>query len=461
VKKLLFSLIAVGLMLVGAAYWINASHSAVSEVPFTTADIEWGSLTDVVSATGQLAPRSVALVSSPVGGQVVMIYRNADFNHFVQEGEPLLELDQSQARIKVQEAEGAVAAAQADVQRAEAARTGADEALKYRKSLPEGVGTKAQALEATYALKGAEAACNAARLKVKALQAQRAEAQLGLEKTVVRAPASGVIVDRKVMLGQMVGPQLPTPLFTLASDLSRMQVLAQVAEGDLSKVRDGLPASFTVYAYADTNDRFEGKVKEVRYLPNSVQGAVFYTTVITVANRRMPAAGPDWKQAGDVVAAARHGPLNVLPWLQPRPDAPWMLRPGMTATVDVLVRRHEKVWKVPTAALNFQLDEHYQTEAAKAKLERWQARSDRDEWKVIWVLGAQNKPWPMFVRVGGAGPNGESGIKDGQFAEALEWDLELAPKLNAKDPRTFPKVITSAPPATKPGLLDRPTRIIS
>ncbi len=79
----------------------------------------------------------------------------------------------------------------------------------------------------------------------------------------------------------------------------------------------------------------------------------------------------------------------------------------------------------------------------------------------VWVVGDNHKPWPIFVRVGSAGSAGQPGIKDGQFTEALEWESDLAVKPDPKDGRTFPQVIISAPPAAKPSVFDRPTRLFS
>lgn len=462
-KNLLLALIGAGLLLAGLAYWINPSPASRGEIAFTLAEVERGSLTETVSATGQLSPHSVALVSSPMGGQVVKIYRNADFNHHVVEGEPLLLLDQSLPRLQVQEAEDGLAAAKGDLDRATAAREAAQEAVNFKESLlkgPEAVGLKSALMEAKYQLKSAEAALDAATAKVKVLETKVAEAKLGLERTEIRAPISGVIVDKKVALGQIVGPQLPSPLFTIASDLERMLVNVQVAEGDLSKVHDGLDVTFTVYAYTDSNATFEGKVKEIRYLPTNVQGAVFYTTIVDVVNRRASSQA-NWRYAGDLLALGGAGTLELLPVLQLPPEQPWMLRPGMTANVDMVVRSHRDAWKVPSAAVNFQLDKNYTPTAAEAKLGEWQKRKDRDDWKHVWILDGLRKPWPVFVRVGGVNRAGETGIKDGLFTEVLEWDPDLNPPPSPGDPRSYPRVIVGAPPASKPGIFERPARIIN
>src|SRR5262249_43969177 len=154
--------------------------------------------------------------------------------------------------------------------------------------------------------------------------------------------------------------------------------------------RPGQSATFTVYAYSEDDARFPGEVLQIRPMSTSTHGAVFYDTVIDVTNERDPKTEE------------------------------WKLRPGMTAAVDIILRRHSSTWKMPTAALNFQLEEPYQTEAAKAKIARWQDRPDRDDWKLVWILDEHKKPWPIFVRIGGKNAAGETGIKDGQHNEVLE-----------------------------------------
>jgi HlyD family secretion protein len=196
-----------------------------------------------------------------------------------------------------------------------------------------------------------------------------------------------------------------------------MQLQAQIAEGDISKVREGMKADFTVSAYAEGNVHFSGTLSEVRLIPANELGAVFYRVVIDVANQK------------DGTGA-------------------WKLRPGMTASVDIIRRKHDHAWKVPTSALNFQPDEQHLTDAARAKLAAWGRRTDRELWKPVWVLNEQKKPWPVFVRVGGTNKEGDEGIRDGQYTEVLEWDPELRPAPDPANEATYPKVIngTKAPP---------------
>ena len=235
------------------------------------------------------------------------------------------------------QARAAVLAAKTDIVRAEGQRDAARIALDFQKELlDKKVGQKAKVEEAEFLVKAAEAAVAAAEAKKTMAEGARDEAQLGLDKCVVRAPASGVILKRDVHLGQMVGPQLPTPLFQMASNLSEVEVRAQIAEGDVSKVQAGQTAVFTVYPYADANIKFEGRVKRVDNLPNTFQGAVYYNAVIQVVNRREAPTRETWMRVGGILSSTPLQPAAGLPWMYLRDEDPWMLRPCFTATVDVV-----------------------------------------------------------------------------------------------------------------------------
>jgi len=438
VNKLLVILVLLGIILVGGAYWLNQTwlgHNG--EEGFTRAPAKWGSIAETVSATGLVQPQEMIAVGSELSGRVAEIYPRAEVNQQVQEGEPLLKLDDRLAQLKLDQAKMAVQLAETDVTRAEAARDAARHRVrKLRELLEKEVGFQKDLDEAQIQLRVAEATLREAKLKVEQARGVEKQAQYGIDLTVVRAtagmrPAAGpssqnrtfTIIDRKVVPGQLIAPPASAQLFTLASPFDRMHVHAQISENDIGKVRRGLPATFTVYAYTEEEARFTGQVLEIRQ-PSNLHGAVFYETVIDVANQRDPKTGE------------------------------WQLRPGMTAAVDVILRKHTGVWKVPTAALSLQLDEHYQTEAARARLAQWQSRDDRDDWKPVWILDPQGKPWPIFIRIGGHNASGETGIADGQYDEVLEWEPQLDPKPDPKNRATYPQLITGAPVVKKRGFIE-------
>lgn len=424
-KKLLAVLALLVAALAGVAYWINRSHGTpAGDAAFTTAAVEFGPLTESISASAVLRPQEVVLVTSDLPGKVVEIYPAADFNQVVQEGDPLLRLDDRAARRKLEQARVGVRLAKANLTGAEAARAAAQVGVTWqRRLLDKKLGPEAELDKAEAQLKTAEAAVEAARVRIEEAEEGERQAQLGLDLTVVRVlTLSGpalpkrrfTILERKVEIGQQVGPQSPAPLCTLARDLSRLRLHVRVAEADVSKVRVGQQAEFTVPAYSDDDTVFKGEVTEVRLLPAGVHGAVFYETVIEVANERDPATDD------------------------------WRLRPGMTASVDIVRRKRAGAWKVPAAALSFHPEDPHLTDAARAKLVDWQGRTD---WQPVWVSGADRKPWPVFVRTGGTNARGEAGLRDAQSREIHEWDPELQPVPDARAPATHPRVIIGAPPA--------------
>jgi HlyD family secretion protein len=457
VKKLLVLLILLAVGLAGAAWWISGSRArTIDEDSYTFAAVERGTLAETVSGSGVLQPREAIVIGSELSGRVVEI--NADFNDVVPEGFVLARLDDRMARRKFEQAEIAIRLAQADVERARAQRSGARETVELLEKLPENIGSRKDLIAARTALQAAEATLQAAQLKVEEAEEARQQADLGLKLTVIRVPvierpttsassaskrdAPGIgsvvvdggtsrekrkftVMDRKITLNQLIAPPISGNLFTLASDLGEMQLHTQVAEGDISRVRIGQSADFTVSAYSEGDQHFAGRVSEVRMIPTSEFGAIFYRVIVDVRNQPEAPTGEGWK-----------------------------LRPGMTAAVDIIRRRHDEVWKMPNSAISFQLDEYYQTEAARAKLARWQARPDSDQWKPIWVLDRDKKPWPIFIRVGGKDRKGEAGIRDGQHSEVLEWDPEMQPLPDPGSPASYPRAIIGAPPVSRSGFLD-------
>jgi HlyD family secretion protein len=449
VKKLFLFLIVLGGALAGGVYWYNHSRAVViRENLFTYAPVEYGTMTDTVSATGPVQPKDVIAVGSEVSGQVVAIY--VDVNSVVHPGDPLLKLDNRMARLRLQQAHEAVQSAQADIERATASQDAAQRVLNNQLDLQQkGVGSRTAEDRCRALFNAAKASVRVAQVKKQEAQTAVELAQLGLDKTIVRVPASGesdhsarrkldrptpgpslptpsyTVIEKKVVLGQMIAPPASAQLFTLATDLKDMEVHAQVAEGDIAKVKKGQRATFTISAYADTDASFPGTVVQRKPMPTNLQGAVYYDTVIAAENAKDPSTGE------------------------------WRLSPGMTASVDIILREHKNVWKVPTTALNFQLDEAYQTPEARAKLAEWQNRKDADDWKPLWVWDRQrSSPWPVFVRISG-GVGDQTGIKDNQFNEVLEWEPGARPK-STKD---WPRVISHAPPAHRPGLFEQPTNL--
>jgi HlyD family secretion protein len=423
-----------------AIVWLGQSRPRGEGEGYTLAAVEWGTMSETVGATGRLQPQEVIVVSSPLSGQVVEVYPDADINKIVHEGQPLLRLDDRLARQKLAQAEATVRMARTDCVRAEAARDAALIELLHAVELDEKQLAPGRSVElAQCQLRVAESNVEAARAKAAEAQAVREQAALGVELTVVRVPdmaqSSGgtslskrsyTVLDRKVVLGQLVAPPESAQLFTLAADLAALRVHAQINEDDVGKISPGLPATFRIHTDTEEEASFAGRVTEIRPLPSHLQGAVFYDACIDIDNKRSPRTHE------------------------------WLLRPGMTVSVTIIQRTHPGVWKLPVAALDIQPDKQDLTGAANAKLARWQDIDRTQQWKLVWVLNADGKPWPIFVRTGGENVAGEAGIANGQYLEILEWDPELEPKPDPKEPATHPRVITGTPPGQQPGLFDHP-----
>jgi HlyD family secretion protein len=430
VKKLLLFLVLIFIGLGIAAYSMSPGSRASGDEGWIFTPVEFGNLTETVSATGGLQPRDIVAVGSQISGEVVKIYPQAELGKMVSAGQPLLELDSRLAKLRLNEAKTAVKLAKANVEQAEENRKAAEVALNYQRELKsKDVGVRGEEDKAKHLLDTADAALHVARVNVERAEDALKTAQLNLDLHTVRAAGSGVIIEKKVVLGQMIAPPDSAKLFVIAGDMARIEVNAQVPESDIGKVRVGENATFTVYAYSDDNIKFSAKVDRIYPVPTNVAGAVYYNTILSVDNRRDP-------HSRDVAA--------------------WMLRPGMTATVDIVAREHQNVWKLPVAAVNLPIDEHFITDAARNKLEHFgDNRKDLEDWKYVWVMKPDKKPWPIFVRLGGTNAAGESLMKDSQFYEVQEWDPELTPKPDPKNSSSFPRVITEAPAYQKPGLLDK------
>jgi multidrug efflux pump subunit AcrA (membrane-fusion protein) len=445
-KKLLTLALLVGVPIAGlvaSAYWPR-SH-ALSEKNLTFATVQLASLRDVVSATGLVEPCEIVLIGSEMPGTVTRLTARA--NDLVTEGTELGQLDDRKTLLKIDEArdgvqlaDAALAQAKAALAQAKATHDAALLNLKVQEELANKGGfrsdrdqAQAQANAGAAGVEAAQAGIAVAQAKLQAARTNLQDAQLAHKLTRIKVPESPeptlakrefLVLERKVQEGQLVGPQ-SGPLFVLAGGLHTVEVHAQVAEGDVNKVQKGLAAVFTVTGYADEDVEFRGMVKEVRPQATNIKGAVYYDTVIEVVNQKDPATGE------------------------------WRLRPGMTVSLDIIRREHKDVWRVPATALNFQMDEAYLTDAARARLAQWKERPDAGDWQPLWVWDADaQQPEPLFVRIGGVGKHGEPGLKDAEGNEVLEWEPGKEPSRNGP-----PRVITGAPPAQAPGIFHQPAPI--
>jgi HlyD family secretion protein len=296
---------------------------------FLTDKVQQGDIHDVVEATGTINAVTTVQVGSQVSGTISKL--NADFNSHVKKGQVIAELDPSlfqgallQAQADYQDALANAAAAKANLAKAQATATQAGRDNDRNVALAKEGVISAQALDAAKATAdSAVAAVNAAKAQVTQADAQVAQkraavevAKTNLDHTIIRSPIDGVVVARNIDIGQTVAASLQAPtLFSIAEDLTKMQVYAKTDESDVGQIKTGSQVTFKVDAFP--KDTFTGRVDQIRMNPTTVQNVVTYDTIVDFDN-------PDMK-----------------------------LFPGMTAYVTIPVANASNTLKVPNAALRF------------------------------------------------------------------------------------------------------------
>jgi len=319
---------AIAVLVVGY-FVLQPSGEGQAEITIETQAAETGNIRRSVAASGSVRALVTVEVGSQLSGQISELY--VDFNDTVEEGQLIAQLDPQTYETRVREAEATrqTAAANLALQRASYARVQATTRtarLEFERT--EALASRGNASQA--ALDNARAAYDAAEaeLGVAAAQITNAEATLqqreatlagariDLERTSIRAPINGIVVDRAVDEGQTVAASLSAPtLFTIAQDLSQVQIDAQIDEADIGQIRTGQPVRFTVDAYPELDLR--GEVEQIRLAPEILTNVVTYTVVISAAN-------PGQR-----------------------------LLPGMTANMDIVTGERTDVLLVPNSALRF------------------------------------------------------------------------------------------------------------
>lgn len=280
--------------------WVALGGDSQTD-PYRIAPVDRGAITRVVSATGTLQPLVSANVGSTVSGPVRDVL--VDFNSQVRAGQVLARLDPTTFQQRVVQAQASLSQAQAQL--------GVAEADYQRYVRLQQAGFASEQLMAQQ-----RAARDSARAAVAQARANVASARTDLERTVIRSPIDGVVVDRQVNVGQSVAASFQAPtLFIIAQDLSRLQANIVVDEADIGEVREGMPVRFNVDAFPDR--AFEGRVSQVRQQGASEQGVVSYTVVVEADN-----------------------PGRAL-------------LPGMTANAEIIIEERQDVLRLPNAALRF------------------------------------------------------------------------------------------------------------
>lgn len=355
------SIIAAVLVLaVAGGYYLFATREP--ERTYKTAAAERGDIVATVSATGNLSAVTTVQVGTQVSGTIQGLF--VDFNSPVKKGEVIAQIDPALFNAEVEQTRGNFLAAQANLVKARATAADAKRTMERNRQLvKDGVVSQGDFDTAETRYDESVAAVRAAEATVVQTRGALARAETNLKNATIRSPVDGVVISRSVDVGQTVAASFQTPtLFTIAQDLTRMQIETSVDEADISRVRVGQPVTFTVDAYPDTP--FSARVAQVRNAPVVTQNVVTYVVVITVAN-------PELK-----------------------------LKPGMTANVAIEVGRKDNVLKVPKAALRYRPRSDGE-EAEPRTMGRPAGMKGKQEGsQQVFVLSAEKKPVPVKIATG-------------------------------------------------------------
>jgi HlyD family secretion protein len=344
------------LILIGGAFLVLGTRG--NGPGYKTDKVVKGDIRTSVTATGTVNAVTTVLVGTQASGTIKQLY--VDYNSPVSKGQLLARIDPATFEAQVEQARANVLAAKANLEKAEASALDTKRTLdRNRELFARNFIARSDLDTAETGHSSALAAVSAAKAQVEQARAALKIVELNLRNTQILSPVSGTVISRSVDIGQTVAASFQTPtLFSIAQDLTKMQISTSVDEADIGRVKVGQAVEFTMDAYPD--QVFQGRVSEVRNAPVTVQNVVTYDVMVRVDN-------PDLK-----------------------------LKPGMTANVSIVISGKEGVLKIPNAALRFKPDEKgIRSQAAKGP--------------GVWIL---EKKQPKRIAV-------KTGISDGSFTELV------------------------------------------
>jgi HlyD family secretion protein len=343
----------------GVAVWL-LMESDGAEHKYRTAPTKTGDVTQTVSANGTLNPVVLVSVGTQVSGTVKKLH--VDFNDRVKAGQVLLELDPALLQAQVRQDEANLKNTRAARELAEANHARSRTLYQQEFISKQDYDTAVQSLKSSQA-------------QVEQATAQLAKDRTNLNYAVIRSPVSGVVVDRTVDVGQTVAASFQTPtLFRIAQDLRKMQIDSNFAEADIGNIKVGQSVRFSVDAFP--NRTFTASVRQVRLNATVQQNVVTYDVVVAVEN-----------------------PEEIL-------------RPGMTAYVNVIVAQHNSVLLVPNAALRFRPETG--PEPATPRRRPQEERADAARAMVYVLSDSHLVPSPIHA-----------GISDGRFTEIVSGEVKV------------------------------------
>ncbi len=388
-RRIVLLLAATAIALLLAGWLLFPVSNDAKNAGYVTEAVARGDLAVKVSATGNLYPTNQVDVGSELSGIVEAVL--VDENDRVKHGQILARLDPSKLNDQVLKSQAAVLAAEAQVAQMQATVKESRAALGRLRRVAELSGGK---VPSPSELESAEAAAvraeaNEANARAAAAQASATlrSDQTNLSKASIRSPIDGIVLTRKIEPGQTVAASLQAPvLFTLAEDLARMQLQVAVDEADVSQVKPGQTAYFTVDAWPGR--QYPAEIERVGFGAQTTDGVVTYKTILKVSNSDLS------------------------------------LRPGMTATAEISTAKLNDVLLVPNAALRFKPIQANKPAASggfaaslmpRAPSQPKQAKdSATGTTRTVWIL-QDNQPMPVGITIG---------LSDGRYAQVVGGDLK-------------------------------------
>jgi HlyD family secretion protein len=369
-RIILAALLVFAVGVVASAYYSTRKGAPPA---VSTAVVSRGAIVDTVSATGTLQAVTTVTVGTQVSGTVSWL--GADFNSVVHRGQVIARLDPSLLEAQLAQSEASLTRATAEVDNAKVQL--ADAQQKHSRSLE----LARKELLAQSDLDAAKLAVDTAQARLKSVEAQFVQEEAAVNQTrvnlqhaVIEAPIDGVVIERSVDVGQTVAASLQSPtIFRIAADMTKMQVNANIDESDIGRIAPGQTVTFTVDAYP--SETFTGTTTQVRLQPTVLQNVTTYAAIIDVPNPQLK------------------------------------LKPGMTATVSVVVGRRDDVVRIPNAALRF--TPSAEVLAALGEPNEAASNTDRRD-KRVWIYSSDAGIKASTVTLG---------LTDGQSTELVKGDI--------------------------------------
>jgi len=372
-KKIVTGIVLAAVVAFGGYMYFRKDNGVA---PYRTSKVEKGEIVDAIAATGSINAVTTVSVGSQVSGTIQQIF--VDFNSRVRKGQIIALIDPRLLEAAVVQARGSVDNAKAALERAQVGVIDTERTNRRNRELvKDGFVAQSDVDSSQTAWEQALAQKRSAEAALQQAEGALRVAETNLEYATIRSPVDGIVISRNVDVGQTVAASFQTPtLFSIAQDLTKMQVDTNVDESDIGRAALGQTVTFTVDAWPEKT--FTGEVAQVRNSPIVTQNVVTYNVVVRVDNREM------------------------------------LLKPGMTANVSIVVKKFGDVLKIPNAALRYRPTAKG-TEAESAGKRTGNGKAKEAGGQRVYLLGKDGKPEPVRIK---------TGVSNGTFTVLEEGNLK-------------------------------------